>query len=94
MGELVRFQRDPERVAYEAEVRRLCALARCDDLVPEYLAGSTAIDIVAEQCLWIALRLPPPSMMARQWARVHGLAGTRRRALPRIHRSHYAPPRR
>lgn len=94
MGTLIPLLIDPGQSVYEVEVRRLCALARCDDLVPEYLAARTPLDIVLEQCLWLALRCKPPSMIVRQHARMHGPAGSRRRALPRIHGRHHAAPRR
>ncbi|MDX7950484.1 hypothetical protein P7D22_04730 [Lichenihabitans sp. Uapishka_5] len=81
MGTLIPFCPDPYQSAHEAEVRHVCALARCEDLVPQYLAAHTPIEIVVEQCLWLVLRRKPPSMLARQIARMHGPAGTRRRAL-------------
>ena len=84
MGDVVRFWRpDPERLAYEAEVRRLCGLAKVDDLAPEFLAACTPIEIVADHCLWIALRRKPPTMIARAKRRLTGPAGTRRRDLPK-----------
>ena len=82
MGEVVRFQR-PERRAYEAEVRHICALAKVEDLVPEFLAGCTPLETVADHCIWIVFRQKPPWMAARHLARLKGRAGNRRRALPK-----------